>query len=200
MTRLFLLTLTALFLTACAGRTSGVSRGAAEVLEAWSTASNPGAGHKLLVPLVGSWSTEVQFWTEPGVPVEVSQGSAESKWILGGRFVEEHYLGIAYGNRVEGRGLFGYDTTTQKFISLWIDNTSTAFHLAHGDVDALGKTLTYVGQFFDPEAKKFRRTRSVITILDPDRHRFEMYDELKTGGEFKTLEILYTRKGQGDSV
>jgi hypothetical protein len=61
-----------------------------------------------------------------------------------------------------------------------------------GTLDAAGKVWTMIGTMTDPRTGQPLTKRSVITLLDHDRHRLEMFFE--TGGrESRTMEVEYTR-------
>ena len=66
----------------------------AKAMEAWMKHATPGPAHKLLDFGIGSWTYTGQAWMAPGAPPVEMKGTGERKWILGGRFVQEEYLGL----------------------------------------------------------------------------------------------------------
>src|SRR2546428_10005156 len=60
-------------------------------------AGRPGPGHKALEHLVGNWKAEGKCWMEPGGQPNVSQATAQAKWALNGRFLEEDFQGEMMG-------------------------------------------------------------------------------------------------------
>src|SRR5262245_22701405 len=63
------------------------------VLKALAEAGKPGIEHKKLQPFVGDWNVTLRLWTDPSQPPAELKGTAERKWILGGRFVQETFKG-----------------------------------------------------------------------------------------------------------
>src|SRR5215813_6335859 len=79
------------------------------LLKALAEAGKPGPEHKKLEPFVGDWDVTVKLWTNPGQPPAEAKGTAQRKWIMGGRFVQETVNIECHGKTCEGMGLLGYD-------------------------------------------------------------------------------------------
>src|SRR5262245_37478692 len=78
----------------------------------------PGPEHKILTALVGEWEAQAQcYMAGPDAAPTVSKGIAKTKWILGGRFVQEEFDGEMMGKKFHGLGLTGYDKFNKKYIS-----------------------------------------------------------------------------------
>ena len=73
-------------------------------MQAYST---PNANHEVLKALEGNWKSHVQFWMDPKAPAQESDGTAEAKMIMNGRFLEQHFNGNMMGQPFEGRALIG---------------------------------------------------------------------------------------------
>jgi hypothetical protein len=154
----------------------------------------PGPEHKTLDALAGSWKARVKFWMDPSQPPVESEGTIERKWIMGGRFLEEHFKGDAGGQAFTGLGLVGYDKLKKKYSYAWIDSMTTAISTSDGTYDAAKKTFTFVNEALDPYSGRKTKNRDVTRILSADRHVSEMYKTPSGGKEFKVLEIDYRRK------
>ena len=76
--------------------------------KAWVEFMTPGWAHELLAKQTGKWKTETKFWHAPGTPPEVSPGELESKMVLGGRYLESKFTGLAMGQPFEGMSIEGY--------------------------------------------------------------------------------------------
>lgn len=76
--------------------------------------ATPGEGHKKLDVLVGSWNAKSSMWGDPSKPPEVSEGTSEHTWVLGGRYVEQRFEGTFMGMPFSGIGYTGYDITTRR--------------------------------------------------------------------------------------
>jgi len=152
----------------------------------------PGAEHKALAPLAGSFTAQVKMWMGGPKPVE-NAGTAEGKAIMGGRYVEELFTGTVMGQPFEGRGLIGYDNAKKKYVWTWIDTMSTAISTAEGTADATGKVITLKGESYDPSTKKMSPVKYVFHIESDKKHAFETWETVN-GKEARTMEVVYTRK------
>jgi hypothetical protein len=87
----------------------------------------------------------------------------------------------------------GFDNIQKKYVTFWIDNSSTAFFLLSGTYDAAKNAWTDTGQWADPMGGT-TPVRSVTRIVGPDEYIYEMYMGMPDGKEFKSLENHCTRK------
>jgi hypothetical protein len=157
-------------------------------------ADKAGPEHKKLDALAGSWTFTMKMWMEPGKPPQEGKGTAEQKWIMDGRFLQEDVHSDSFGDKFTGMGLTGYDNGIGKYTSFWIDSTTTAMSLSLGSADASGKVVTFNKDEFDPMTKKKVKIRDVIRIDSNDKHTVESYRTEEGGKEMKMMEIVYTRK------
>ena len=67
------------------------------MMAAWQKAMTPAAGHQRLDPMVGSWTCRTTFVMAQGAPSQVSEGTSENRWVLGGRYLEQVYKGMSMG-------------------------------------------------------------------------------------------------------
>lgn len=163
--------------------------------EAWMKAATPGEAHKKLEPFVGNWDVTVKSWMSPGAPPMESTGSAESRWILGGRYIEERFQGNFMGQPFNGIGYTGYDNTKKHYVSTWMDNMSTQVMYSAGSADSSGKQMAFAANMADPTAGgKNVRVDMKITVADNDHHMMEMWGPAPDGTVYKSMEIRYTRK------
>src|ERR1700682_562750 len=85
-------------------------------MEAMVKAGTPGDQHKKLEHFVGTWDAKVKMWNKPGDPPTDAAGTSDSKSVLGGRFVEEHFEGTFMGQPFSGMGITGYDNVKKKYV------------------------------------------------------------------------------------
>jgi hypothetical protein len=163
------------------------------MMEVYKKLATPGAPHKVLASMTGSWNTKTKFWTEPNKPPMESTGTCEQKMILGGRFLQQEYSGEMMGSTFTGIGVTGYDNHTKKHVSTWIDSMGTAILFFEGTAGPDGKTITQESRYNDP-IKGPMKWRSVTKIVDDNTLVFAMYGIDKRGKEEKMMEITYTRK------
>jgi hypothetical protein len=164
------------------------------MMEAWQAAATPGSAHKGLAGMEGTWTAKVRMWMSPTAPPAESDGTAENKMALGGRFLEQRYQGNVMGQPFTGIGYTGYDNIKKKYVSTWIDSMGTTMMVTEGTGDAGGKVITTTGSIPDALTKKTVAIKAVTTIVDADHTTYEMWGPDPSGKVFKTLEIHYVRK------
>jgi hypothetical protein len=166
-----------------------------EMMAQWMKMNQPTEHHKKLDAYVGNWDFTTKSWMDPSAPPSESKGTAECKWIYGGRFLVEDVSGDMMGMPFHGMSIIGYDNMNKKYIGFWIDEMMTAFMLSEGNFDASGKVLTLEGTYDDPvTGMKGKKYKGVSRIVSPDQLVYEMYDTGPDGKLFKNLEITYMRK------
>jgi hypothetical protein len=162
------------------------------MMEIYMKAGTPGDHHKMLASLAGTWIARSKMGMEAGTTMEET-GVSEQKMILGGRFLKQEYSGQMMGRPYNGIGYTGYDNHAKKYISTWIDSTSTAILFFEGTAGTDGKTITQECSHDDP-VRGPMKWRSVTRIVEENKNIFEMFSIDKSGKQEKMFEINYTRK------
>lgn len=175
-------------------KVDGTPPGEAEMMAAMMKASQPGQEHKNLARMAGDWDYTSKMWMAPGQAPDESKGTMHGEMVMGGRYVQHHWKGSFSGMPFEGMGTEGYDNTTKKFISTWIDNMGTGMMMSTGTCDSAGKVCTMTGDMADPMSGQTVTTKGVITWIDNDHFRNEMFMKDPSGGEMKMMEINASRK------
>ena len=165
-----------------------------EMVKAWVAYATPGEPHKLLERYEGTWKAEIKSWGDPSQPPAVTEGTMESRMVLGGRYLADRYEGKAMGQPVTGIGMTGYDNYRKHFFGTWFDSMGTGVMTTTGTLDRSGKVMTSWGTVDDPALKKSVKVKIVGTWIDDDHHRFEMWSPGPDGKMGKSLEMLYQRQ------
>jgi hypothetical protein len=156
-------------------------------------AGTPGPAHKALQALTGNWKAEVKCWMDPAAAPEVTPGNAKANLTFNGRFLEEEFHGQMMGKPFTGRTLLGFDNIKQTFNSVWLSDNQTSMFISEGKADGSNKVITLEGKANCPATgRRDIPMKSVLRIVSPDQHVFEMYDGSQ--GNAKTMEITYTRQ------
>ncbi len=163
------------------------------MMKAYERAATPGDAHKALNPLIGTWDAVVKFFPAPGAPAMTSTGVSDNHWILGGRYLEQRFKGESMGQPFEGVGYTGYDNVKKQYFGTWIDSMSTAVMVSTGTTQA-GKTWTFTSSMPDPMSGKTIPVEEKMSVVDNDKHVFEMWNPGPDGKNYKSMEITYTRK------
>ena len=156
--------------------------------------ATPNENHKILQAFVGNWNATTKSWTDAKSEPMVSEGKSETQWILGGRFLQEKFTGTFMNEPYEGMGIIGYDNIKKQYEYLWFDNMGTSIAKIEAQYDLATKTFAETGEVSCPMTGAERALRGKVTLID-DNHclqEFFMTDP-KTGEEFKSMEISYTR-------
>ncbi|GJL64245.1 MAG: hypothetical protein NPIRA04_28990 [Nitrospirales bacterium] len=161
----------------------------------WQAYASPSDNHEVLNPLVGTWSHVVKWWMKPGSVPEVSKGTSETTWLMGGRYLKHTATGTSMGQPFNGLGFTGFDNKKRKYQTVWMDNMGTGMMTGEGTYDHGQKTLTDQGLYTDALMGQ-RAYRGVITFVDENHHRYEMFSLDQTGQEFRMMEIVYTRTNE----
>jgi len=173
---------------------SAATKSPEEQQAAWVAYGTPGANHKLLAPMVGTFRTKVTSRMSADQPWSESSGTCENRWIFDGRFLETDFRGDFQGMPFEGRGMTGFDNSTQEFVGFWTDSWSTGLSpISHGTADASGKVLTLHREMKDPITGAWCKMRDVTTIQGPNAHRMESYCQMGSDPEYQMMTIEFTR-------
>lgn len=168
------------------------AKAAAGAMDPMAAMGMPGAEHKKLDPLVGSWNYAAKMFFGP-TPTE-SKGSVERKWTMGGRVLVEEYKAPADKPPFEGIGWMGYDNMQKKYWASWIDNMSTGNMNLSGSVDPSGKVFTMLGEGWDPMANKMAKQKHMLTIKDDKTHTIQMYGTGPDGKDMLLFDMTCTKK------
>lgn len=166
----------------------------------WVALSKPGASHRLLETFAGNWDVRIRFWSSPSAEPQDSYGTSTLSWILGDRFLKEDFQGDVLGDSYQGLGLMGYDAAARRFMTVWLDSLNTVIAVQQGNFSPDTSTFELHGEVYDPLLGRNKTTRSEIRILSPDQYSVTMTDMAPSGPDFKSLEIVYSRRGQKESL
>jgi hypothetical protein len=163
------------------------------MMEVYQKVGTPGAPHKMLAKLVGSWTTKTRAWMEPDNPPTEGTGTCEQKMLFDGRYLQQEYSGEMTGNPFTGINVIGYDNHVKKYVSTWIDSMSTGIYYFEGTASPDGKTITKQCTYDDP-VRGSTSWRSVTRIVNKNKMEHEMYLTSKGRKEEKMMEMTVTRK------
>jgi hypothetical protein len=165
-----------------------------EMMEKYVKAAEPGPVHKELQKLVGKWKLDITSWHGPGAPPTKSEGTAEFKPLLGGRYLQQDVKSDMAGQPFEGIGFEGYDNVTKERFGTWADSMSTGLMIMRGKCAAGAKKCTFKGESSDPIAGKKVKMTETMTMVDDNKFTFELQGPGPDGKVFKMIEIVYTRQ------
>ena len=136
------------------------------------------------------------MWMAAGTEPTLSECTTNVTSIMDGRYIKTEVLGDMPGmGPFNGFGISGFDNVSQKYVSTWIDNCGTGIMTGTGELSADAKTMTWTFTYNCPIQKKPVTMRQVEHYTGHDTMTLEMFGpDPKTGKEYKSMEISYTRK------
>lgn len=165
-----------------------------KMMEAYMKMMTVTENHAFLKNFVGEWDVKTTAWMQPGAEPTEAKNSATAELFLGGRFLKVNFKGTMFGQPFEGLQIVGYDNYKKKFISFWIDSSSTAFYLTEGTFDKDNNSITEIANWPDPMTGGTIKVRTVTTLVSKDEYIFQMFMAGPDGNEFKTIENRSIRK------
>lgn len=184
---------TLLFMLVMASSTSLIAQDQNEMMQKWMDYMTPGSMHEMMAKSVGEWNYVSKWWNDPSSEPMVSEGRAVYEMILGGRYLKSINYSDVMGMPMEGWNLLAYDKVVNEFFSFWIDNLGTGMTMARGKYDEKTRICDMKGTMVDPMSGKEIKYRQTMKFIDDNNQLFEMYMPYE-GKEFKTMEIMSTRK------
>ena len=160
-------------------------------------AGTPGDNHTFLSKGVGTWKGTTKMWMAPGTEPIPGECTTVITSVLGGRFTKAEVTSTCemMPGEFNGVGTYGFDNTTNTFQSTWMDNMSTTTMCGTGQLSSDKKTMTWAYNFTCPYTKKQMTMREVETFVSDNEVKIEFFmPDIKTGKEFKMMEINSTRK------
>jgi hypothetical protein len=164
----------------------------AEQMKIWTEYMTPGPMHEMMAKSVGDWKTINRYWMDPSGDPMVTEGTAKTEMIMGGRYQTTKTSGTVMGMPMEGMSLIGYDNSTREFTEIWIDNLGTGTSVAKGTYDENTNSINMDGTMVDPMTKSEMKFKQVLKFLDDNHQIIEMYMD-NNGQEVKSMEIEFIR-------
>jgi hypothetical protein len=164
----------------------------AEQMKIWTEYMTPGPMHEMMAKSVGEWKTINRYWMDPSGDPMVTEGTAKTEMIMGGRYQTTKTSGTVMGMPMEGMSLIGYDNSTREFTEIWIDNLGTGTSVAKGTYDENTNSINMDGTMVDPMTKSEMKFKQVLKFLDDNHQIIEMYMD-NNGQEVKSMEIEFIR-------
>ncbi len=165
----------------------------AAMMKAWQAYMTPGPEHKMLAMSAGKWDEELTMYMSLDAPPETMKASAENSMMLNGLYQRSVHKGLYNGMPFEGVSTVGYNNSSKKYQSTWVDNMGTGIGYMEGTYDSTTRTLTMAGKATDPMSGKEMATRETMKFIDNNNQYMEMFDT-HAGKEMRVMTIKFTRK------
>ena len=172
-----------------AAPTAGVD----EDIVRYMAVSRPGAEHRWLEPLVGSWAIDLR-WQGPGGAETRVAGTSENRWILDGRFLQSDSTAGEGPSRIDATTIYGFDNRQKKFFALGLHNLATYILELSGSYDPASHSFLLSGKERDELTGGVLVYRELLKVEGPDRHVLRVYFDVPGRTPARILEAVYTRR------
>jgi hypothetical protein len=168
----------------------------AKMLELMVKYSTPGEHHKDMAKYLGDWDYESRLWMTADAQPTVSKGTATTRWLIEGMWVETEMKGMMMGRPYHGVTISGFDLFKKKHVGCTVHNMSTAMLTSEGVVvDPTGKLDVSYGtldEYLTGEHDK--PVKYVTRHIDDDHYSLEIHD-LGVGLDgMKVMEFRFARR------
>jgi len=123
----------ALLLAGAVSSEEGEQIDKAKYMELMQKYGQPNENHERLETQLGTWDVELELFS-PGGPPMKGTGTAETKWLLEGRFLHETLKGHFGPMPYEAHMILGWDNYKKKHVGCVVNNMSTGVHYFEGGV------------------------------------------------------------------
>lgn len=157
--------------------------------------AKPGSHHERLKRLVGRWNIRIEYRLHPTANPERATGTAEFRWILGGRFLEQVLDGRGTASSYDGRGLIGFDNALGRYVGTWVDSASSGIAYSTGTVDRAGTTWQLEMSATDVSSGRTKTHPVTLTIVSDNELRYIIYPAgSRPGVGVPPVNITYLRQ------
>lgn len=153
--------------------------------------SLPVKQHTELQRLVGEYTTVSKLMVGGSEAME-SEGTAKVSSMLEGRFISMEETGETMGLPSKSFKMWGYNSGSRKYESVWTYTRSTAMMTLTGTAEE-GKPIALEGGYDEADGRS--RYRVTLRIAGEKSFVVEMIALGADGSEVATLQTTYTRKG-----
>lgn len=140
----------------------------------------------------GTWDADFRM-EMPGAPPMSSQCREVVHPICGGNWSWSDFTGSLMNAPFEGHALTGYDGSTGRVVSYWIDSMNSACMRTEGRYDAETRTFTMSGTCYDQQGQS-SPVASTVTASGDDARKLRMV--FGEGAGQHVMTIAYRRAGK----
>ena len=145
----------------------------------------------LLQKHVGDWDAAITVVPSPGAAPQASTGRLTGRLICGGRWLVTDFKNHTTG--FEGRGIYGYNPATKRYVGTWVDDMRTNLYVGEGDWDDAARTLTYHGTAALPNGQSLAWREATETISATEQ-LFRVLFPQPDGSDFEMMRAVYRKR------
>lgn len=164
-----------------------------KMLDAQQKASQPGPEHLNLMRLAGDYKTHLKLYGPGQAAPAESDGTAQLRTEMGGRFIVEHNVGGSMGEPYTGVRIYGFNNGSKKYEGVWTYAGSTAVMSLIGESSDGGKTIHYTATFHSDTSGQELTMQITLQILDTDHFQIDATHKMPDGSAGPRFVTVYTR-------
>jgi len=172
---------------------AAAATGVEDEIVRYMAVSRPGAEHRWLDPLVGSWKIDLR-WQMAGQAETRVTGTSENRWILDGRFLLCESTAGDGVSRIDATTIYGFDNRQKKHFALGMHNLATYVVQSSGSYDPATHSFLLSGKERDEVTGGVLAYRELLMIEGPDRHVLRVYYDVPGRSPVRILEAVFTRR------
>ena len=158
--------------------------------QATPTMPQPTAEHRLLKDHAGTWKVACQFYMDPSQPpMEVE--ATERIDMIGEFWTVSRYESNMMGAPFSGSATMGYEPSSGKFVSTWVDSMMPVLCTFSGKQK--GDTIHMEGSFLSCMTNTVLEHRTTEKHISKNERIFEMFCTMPDGTEIKMMTNHYKR-------
>lgn len=164
-----------------------VAQSAAPPMSASTRLALPGAMHRQLAPLVGTWQVTMRVWPAPGVkPFTSDDFTATRTWILGKRYLREDLVGTLGGNPSSRTMFLSYNNLEERYELVSMDSFEP------GQMWYMGREVTISGRVVPGRIEMYGTSAEAGSSEEPTGRLRNLRFELELAAD-RSVERIYVR-------
>lgn len=163
------------------------------MMAAYKKLAEPGAEHRRLATLAGTWNQDITINVFPGQPPQKLTGSAHNEMILGGRFLKSETSGGEGDFAMEGLTILGFDTRTQEYTLVGYDTWGTYYITAAGTYDPETETMTLSGETLEAMGDGTELYDITLKWKSDEEYLSEIIFKMPGGERFTAVSVVNRR-------
>jgi hypothetical protein len=168
-----------------------------ELMLQYMESNIPGPELERFFVLNGNWAMAIDFWPGPESQVSKSEGSAEVRPLLGGRFIQFQKEGELKDFPFRVLEIAGYDKSRRVYYIHTFDTMGKAGVVLQGSYDAERDRIVFKGTYFDRIKNRTLEIEYILQFIESYQFITELYlnHPNPQKGPYLSRRILFTREG-----
>jgi hypothetical protein len=143
---------------------------------------------------VGTWDAKLKMWMDGPDGEAMEMTGTETNRMIGENWVVSNFEGDFGGQKFEGSGTVGFDTSKNKYVGTWVDSMSAAITMMEGEYDEKTNSIVFMVDSIDPATGDKVKQKHTVQYKDDNTRVMTMTQPMPGSDKWvKIMEITYTR-------